>query len=187
MKSQYSRLSSWTQFFPYQTDCHIRNQLSHQQNSVTLQVLGFLSKAWDSNVSRLTSQGAIPTRNIPGRKYRSCNENEKEKQREITSPEVLFQLLRRPFSLLCATTSYNCNPHLFLVAHLSHMNKLEKDRQITYFIKILEFVLFVYLNIQSHKPIPNVCYGRIKAISYEESMKTNHFHLLWRAILKSQA
>lgn len=145
-----------------------------------------LSKAWDSNVSRLTSQGAIPTRNIPGRKYRSCNENEKEKQKENTSSEVLFQLLCHPLSLLCATTSYSCNPHLFLVAHFFHMINLEKGRQITYFIKIPEFVLFVYFNIQSQKPIPNECYGRIKAISYEGSMKTNHFHLLWGAILKSQ-
>lgn len=104
-----------------------------------------LSKAWVSNISRLTSQGAIPTRNTPGRKYRSCNENEKEKHREITSPKVLFQFSCCALSLLCATTAHSCNSHLFLVSHLSYMNKLEKGRQIMYFIKIPEFVVFVYL------------------------------------------
>lgn len=53
------------------------------------------------------------------------------------------------------------------------------------YMKCSEQIFFkLKSDMQSHKPIPNECCERIKAILYEETMKTNHFHLLWRAISK---
>mgnify|MGYP001858723734 CR=1 FL=1 len=122
-KSQYSRLSdmsSWTQFFPYQTDCHIRNQISKQPNGVTLQMLSVLpQQGMGQQYKSVNFPGSHPNQEHTWEEVQKLQWKwEREAQRNYKPWSSLPILMLCPFPSLCHNSTQLQLPSVLSISPL---------------------------------------------------------------------